>query len=611
VLSFGMLAIVGFQSTLLRSSDLAKQRAEALRLAQQKMETLRSFGQVATDPTVGAGHKFNFTDDVVSSTTPEVFTSNANFSRTWTVTPNATGTEKWVNVVVEWTDRAGQTQRTTLQSTIAKFDPQSIGVLATGPGGTNVRKPKNRNLNIPYPALGLSGGTKSAFSPPPGGVTYVFNNVSGDIVQSCTGLAATPAVAISTVSNATTVVTVTATGHTFRVGNRVTIAGVANAAFNGTFAVTAVSGSTFTYTLASPPANTTSSGGTATLVVTQLVEGFDLDAAIAAGNGVVCQAEAAYLLSGYVRFDTANGPTGEEPNNPGTRNDTKALAVNSPLSLDTSNQSTTNGTPSMVCYAQRQRVVSISNPATIAITGLSRSGSTVTVTTVAAHGFSAGQTVAINATSSIVFAGAFVVATVPTTTTFTYTLPAPLPTATSATGGTAQLLQRLTIAEGTSVTGYSNVDAKFVSYACVVTPVNHDLSASTPLRWWGRVTLNTDGSWVIGNSNGQFKVCRYSADYNGNGAIANAEHPQWYRGVTGALDSQNYLVIDQAQSCPTEVTANPFSNQKADYSDDTTALHQPYSAPGVFSFQCLTAACTGGNRATREPTTTSTDLFMD
>ena len=292
VLSFGMLAIAGFQTTLSRNSDLAKQRTEALRLAQQKMERLRAFGQVATDPTVGVNHKFNYTDDVVSSITPEVITSNATFSRTWTVTANATNSEKWINVLVDWNDRTGHAQSASLQSVISKFDPQSVGTLATGPGGTNVRRPKNRNINIPYPAIGLSGGTQSAFTPPPGGVTYVFDNNSGNIVQSCTGLAATPAVGISAVSNVGAVVTVTtATGHTFRVNNRVTIAGVLNSAFNGTFTVNSATSNSFTYTLSSSLPNTVSSGGTATLVVVPLLEGFDLAAAIAAGNGVVCQAE--------------------------------------------------------------------------------------------------------------------------------------------------------------------------------------------------------------------------------------------------------------------------------------------------------------------------------
>ena len=616
VLSFGMLAIAGFQTTLTRSSDLAKQRTEAMRLAQQKMERLRAFGQVATDPTVGPTHKFNYTDDVVSNTVlpytgPEVFTSNATFTRTWTVTPNATDTEKWINVVVAWNDRTGQAQSTALQSVISKFDPRSVGTLATGPGATNVRKPKNRNINIPYPAIGLGGGTQSAFTPPPGGITYVFDNNSGNIVQSCTGLAATPAVAISSVSNLGTVVTVTATGHTFQVNNRVTIAGVGNVAFNGTFTVTTRAANSFTYALPSPPTDTSSSGGTATLVVTQLVEGFDLAAAIAAATGVVCQAEAAYLLSGYVRFDTSNAPTGQEPNNPGSNNATLPLNAALPLSLvDTSNQPTTNGTPTMRCYAERQKVVSIPNPTTINITSLSRPAGSGTVTVIAPlHGFSVGQTMAINATNPSVFIGAFVVATVPTVNMFTYTLPPPLPIPITATGGTAQLVQRLTVADGATVAGYSNVDARFISYACIVTPVDHDLSAATPLRWWGRVTLNTDGTWTIGSASGDYKVCRYSADYNSNGAIANAEHPQWYRGVTGALDSQNYLVIDRTQNCPTEKPANPFSNQKADYSDDTTALQQPYTSTGVFSFQCPSGGC--GSATTLEPTNTATDLLMD
>ena len=106
VLSFGMLAIAGFQATLSRSSDLAKQRTEALRLAQQKMESLRAYGQVASS--TATPHIVNYTDDVVSSTAPEIFTSNATFSRTWGVTANATDTEKWINVTVGWVTRAAR-----------------------------------------------------------------------------------------------------------------------------------------------------------------------------------------------------------------------------------------------------------------------------------------------------------------------------------------------------------------------------------------------------------------------------------------------------------------------------------------------------------------------
>ena len=240
VLSFGMLAIAGFQVTLTRSSDIAKQRSEATRLAQQKMESLRAYGQVATH--AGTPHIVNYTDDVVSSTAPELFTSNATFSRTWTVTPNAADTEKAINVRVAWTDRTGQAQEVQLLSVISKFDPQDIGTLATGPGGNNVRRPKNRNINIPYPAVTLSDRSRSAFIPPPGNVAFVFDNMTGNIVASCTGLTPTSqAPAPATITDLTgdgTTVTVNASGHSFVANNRVTISDTNNSAFHGTFTVT-------------------------------------------------------------------------------------------------------------------------------------------------------------------------------------------------------------------------------------------------------------------------------------------------------------------------------------------------------------------------------------
>lgn len=534
VLSFGMLAIAGFQVTLTRNSDLAKQRTEALRLAQQKVESLRAYGQV--DTYTASPHIVNYTDDVVSGA--DSTTTNATFNRTWTVTANSTNTEKWVNVQVAWSDRAGQPQTVQLLSVISKFDPRDIGTLATGPGASKVRKPKNRNINIPYPAVTLSGGTQSAFIPPPGNVTYVFDNSTGNIVKSCTGL-----------TSAT------------------------------------------------------------------LVEGLDL-----ASSAAVCSSIDAYLLSGFVRFDTSNSPSGAEPTNSSlARYATLPLSVATPLSLDTSNTPTPNlgGAPSMICYSQRQQVVSTSATSSVAITSVSLSGSTVTVSG-SGFTFSAGETVAINGVSVPRFDGAFVVnaSPAPTASSFTYTLPPPLPAATSATGGTAARVARLTVPDGPLVAPYTGLVSRFVVYACIVTPVDHDTVATTAKRWWGRVRLNpnTDSTagtvWAIGNSGGEYHICRYSADYNGNAVIANSEHPQWYRGVTGALDSQNYLVVDRAQPCPTDKVANPLGSP-ATYADNTTATHQP-TASAELSFQCSNAACNGATKTVLEPGSPYTaDLLMD
>jgi hypothetical protein len=444
-------------------------------------------------------------------------------------------------------------------------------------------------------------GSCSAFTPPPGNIVYVFDNNSGNIVGSCTPTAYNIAT-YAGLSGSTTATITTSLPHPFNVGHRVTIAGAADAAFNGTFTVTGVPSSTqFTYSVATAfSADTTGSGGTATREIT-LTEGIDVNAT----PGLSCSTIAAYLLSGYVRFDTSNNPTGVEPGNPGTNNDTRALAAATPLSLDTSNFSGA-GTPSMTCYAQRQKVVT-TNSSAVTISSLSHSSGTVTVTA-AGHGLVTGDVVAINEVNPAVFSGAYTV-TVLSTSSFTYTLPPALAATApgSGTGGFVKKLERLTIPETSNVAGYTTVIARFVSYACIVTPVDHDTNSSTPNRWWGQVTLNTDGSWAIGTSSSQFKVCRYSADYNGTGSISNSEHPLWYRAVTGALDSQNYLVIQGNQSCPTDRAQNLLSNP-INAVDDTTAQHQPN---GERSFQCLSSSCTGANKSVLEPSNTADPLLMD
>jgi type IV pilus modification protein PilV len=582
VLSFGMLAIASFQFTLMKTSDLAKQRTEATRLAQQKMEQLRAYARV--DTSTGTPHIVNYTDDIVSSTTPEFFTSNATFSRSWTVTPQSN--EKWVNVMVDWFDRTNAPQRVQLFSVISKYDPQDVGSLSTFTPGFagNQLRPKNRSINVPYPAVTLAQGTSSAFTPPPGNVIYIFDNSTGNITGSCTPVAYSVA---SYSGTGTTVTITTALTHPFSVGDQVTIAGAATA-FNGTFAVTgSPSTTTFTYTVATAFASTTTgSGGTASKVI-PLTEGMDLTTTA----GLTCTNISAYLLSGYVRFDTSNNPTGDEPASPGASNDTRALNAATPLVLNTSNSPAGySGTaPSMTCYAQRQKIVT-TNSSPVAISSVSRSGSTVTVTATG-HGYVTGDAVAINEVNPPAFIGAFTVRSA-TANTFTYTLPPPLPTATSGTGGFAKKLERLTIPETSTVTGYTTVIARFVSYACVVTPVDHDGSASTLNRWWGSVTLSTDGSWTIGSGGSNFAVCRYSADYNGSSSTSNSEHPLWYRTVTGALDSQNYLVVAGNRSCPTDSPQNFGSPFNA--SDDSTIIHQP-----------------GGTRSTFEPTTTNADVTMD
>lgn len=183
VLSFGMLAVAGFQTTLSLNSDVAKQRTEATRLAQQKLEQLRTFS------TLTAYGTQMVSSTSVSPATQETITTNATFTRSWGVSnANDPDTGRAASVTVAWTDRAGNAQQVQLLSHVSATDPLLVGGLWFPlPDGTILRRPKNRSIDIPIPAISITGTGKS-YVPWTGisGGNLVFSDNSGDIVQKCT-----------------------------------------------------------------------------------------------------------------------------------------------------------------------------------------------------------------------------------------------------------------------------------------------------------------------------------------------------------------------------------------------------------------------------------------
>lgn len=184
VMSFGMLAVAGFQINLSLSSDVAKQRTEATRLAQEKMEELRTFDNL-TSYASNMVSSTSGTEDTITSST-----SNTSYLRRWAITTAATpDTGRSVFVTVAWTDRAGNPEQVQLFSHISATDLALNGSLFFPlPDGTILRRPKNRNIDIPIPAISIAGTGKS-FIPWTGAETQtylVFSDASGDIVQKCT-----------------------------------------------------------------------------------------------------------------------------------------------------------------------------------------------------------------------------------------------------------------------------------------------------------------------------------------------------------------------------------------------------------------------------------------
>ena len=182
VMSFGMLAVAGFQTNLSLSSDVAKQRTEATRLAQQKMEQLRTFDSLAS-----------YANIMVNSTSSsqETIVTNTTFVRSWNIAPAASpDTGRAARVTVDWTDRANNPQQVQLLSHVSATDPILNGSLFFPlPDGTILRRPKNRSIDIPIPAISIAGTSESYIQwEGSSGGFLVFSNTSGDIVQKCTAV---------------------------------------------------------------------------------------------------------------------------------------------------------------------------------------------------------------------------------------------------------------------------------------------------------------------------------------------------------------------------------------------------------------------------------------
>jgi Tfp pilus assembly protein PilV len=188
VMAFGMLGVVGMQATLRANADLSKQRTEAMRIAQERMEDLRNFSVLTTT----AGSKAFQDKATFAATTVTGYTTNTTYTVSGAVTPTTPSAHKTLSINVVWTDRTGAPQNVSLVSALANIAPElsaSMIVSAQGAGGT--REPEGRRRGIPPQAKNFGDGT-SGFRPPQptGNVTWVFNNVTGLITSVCTTSAA-------------------------------------------------------------------------------------------------------------------------------------------------------------------------------------------------------------------------------------------------------------------------------------------------------------------------------------------------------------------------------------------------------------------------------------
>lgn len=187
VMAFGMLAVVGIQSTLRLNADIAKQRSEAVRIAQEAMETARGFSAIDSPAEEQTAYA-----DIASSLTGVVdgYTTNTSFALTQTVVEHTQPPRKDIRIRVDWTDRNGEAQGIELNSIVGANDPRLALLLGARPNGIPLRQPLGRHPAIPPGATPVGGGI-SAFKPPSpdGQVVWVFNESNGQIVGVCNTVA--------------------------------------------------------------------------------------------------------------------------------------------------------------------------------------------------------------------------------------------------------------------------------------------------------------------------------------------------------------------------------------------------------------------------------------
>jgi Tfp pilus assembly protein PilV len=180
VMSFGMLALAGMQASVSYGGDMAKQRGEAMRLAQERIEQMRSYTGVSTGTI-----NWNGIDAVANGTEAGLL---LNTNATYTVTSSMAGADadpaRAAQVSVAWTDRAGVAQTLTMSTVIARNDPKDTGfLLSPMPSTAALRRPFNRSLDIPIRSISLSGGRSSYQLS--ANFALIFNDASGNVVQIC------------------------------------------------------------------------------------------------------------------------------------------------------------------------------------------------------------------------------------------------------------------------------------------------------------------------------------------------------------------------------------------------------------------------------------------
>lgn len=256
----------------------------------------------------------------------------------------------------------------------------------------------------------------------------------------------------------TTATVTTENPHGLVTGNQIVMSGITPSTYNGTFIITVLNATQFTYTTSATPASNATSNGSA----------YAISSITNIGTGALVTTSSAHnLFTGNTVIVTGAVPSTYN----GTYKITKISATEFAYAL-TSNpgsNATTVGSYSVPAFAPNS------------ITNL---GSLATVTTLAAHGLITGNQVTVSGCTPSDYNGTFII-TVTSPTTFTYTMVTTPPTVATTVGTYVVTTQTIS----------TNVQTGLV--AKLTTPVNHDLQSGDVVTISGAIPSQYNGTYII------------------------------------------------------------------------------------------------------------------
>ena len=170
VLALGMLALAQVPKQLRLKAEVARQRGEAVRLAQSEIEALRAAP----------------TDSLAAAATRSIDVNGTRYLLARRIATGHTATQ--VSIDIGWTDRSAAAQSLSLASIVAGGPPTLAAALGLARTEALARGAAGRSPRVAPIAVDLGDG-RSALKPVASGtVALLLSNVTGGVVGRCAGV---------------------------------------------------------------------------------------------------------------------------------------------------------------------------------------------------------------------------------------------------------------------------------------------------------------------------------------------------------------------------------------------------------------------------------------